>query len=195
MEDTRVHWISFGAIASITGQPDVRVATIYNSRLFASIHTELINTILLTDHSVTKDCQQKACIHCCTDNTCEPHRETRGTLKRKEAILNGTDEITLAAAEKRNAKVLSGAFHESNLEYFGDTITVWDVREFLDNPKWRDDALRKSRWQEEMQKFEKSLVNNDEKQSKDGKKRKRKYRREKFASICEDLYRESLKKL
>mmetsp|Transcript_31634 Transcript_31634/g.63077 ORF Transcript_31634/g.63077 Transcript_31634/m.63077 type:complete len:149 (+) Transcript_31634:481-927(+) len=147
------------------------------------------------DHSVTKDCQQKACMQCCTDTTCEPHRETRGTLKRKEAILNGTDEITLAAAEKRNAKVLSGAFHESNLEYFGDTVTVWDVSEFLDNPKWRDDALRKSRWQEEIQKFENSQGNNDGKQSKEGKERKRKCRREKFASICEDLYQESLKKL
>ncbi len=114
-------------------------------------------------------------------------------MKRKETILNGTDEITLAAAEKRNAKVLPGAFHESNLEYFGDTVTVWDVREFLNNPKWRDDALRKSRRQEEMQKFEKKQGNHDETQIMGGKKRKRTCRRKMFASIWEDLYQKSLK--
>ena len=60
-------------------------------------------------------------------------------------MLDGTDRITQAAKKKRESRAGPGAFHDSNLHYFGDTVVIWDVKEFMANPKWREDAMRRSR--------------------------------------------------
>ena len=91
------------------------------------------------------DCVQSACIQCCTDPTCEPHREARETLRKNQAILDGTDVITRMATKKRSSKVAKGAFKEPNIHYFGETVLLWNVREFMDNTKWRETAIRRSK--------------------------------------------------
>lgn len=65
--------------------------------------------------------------------------------RRNKSILEGTDEITRAASAKRASKVAPGIFHDPNVHYFGETVVIWDVREFLNVQKWREDAMRRSR--------------------------------------------------
>ena len=63
----------------------------------------------------TKDCIKPACVKCCNDPNCEPHREVRAELARKQSILDGTDYITRTANAKRASKVAPGSFYESNI--------------------------------------------------------------------------------
>ena len=81
---------------------------------------------------------------CCNDPTCEPHREARAELSKKQAILDGTDYITRTANAKRASKVAPGSFYDTNISYFGETVVIWNVHDFMKNDKWRDDAIRKS---------------------------------------------------
>ena len=81
---------------------------------------------------------------CCNDPTCEPHREARAELSKKQAILDGTDYITRTANAKRASKVSPGSFYDTNISYFGETVVIWNVHDFMKNDKWRDDAIRKS---------------------------------------------------
>lgn len=101
---------------------------------------QLMNYLL----SWMSDCPSQACVKCCTDHNCEPHREAREELRKKQSILDGTDAITMAAAKKRASKVAPGMFFDSNIEYFGETVVLWNVNEFMDNTKWREDAIRRS---------------------------------------------------
>eukprot|EP00574_Skeletonema_japonicum_P003233 CAMPEP_0201726328 /NCGR_PEP_ID=MMETSP0593-20130828/9384_1 /ASSEMBLY_ACC=CAM_ASM_000672 /TAXON_ID=267983 /ORGANISM="Skeletonema japonicum, Strain CCMP2506" /LENGTH=197 /DNA_ID=CAMNT_0048217801 /DNA_START=193 /DNA_END=786 /DNA_ORIENTATION=+ len=159
-----------------------------------------------------KNCLQSACIQCCTDPTCEPHHEAREALRKTQSILNGTDAITRMATAKRNSKVAKGAFKDANIQYFGETVVIWNVREFMSVTKWREDAVRRSK-----RKFD-SLVdegmrskkrgrrssndhrdednNNNSKdeivQSMENKKSTKKSRRKKFAEVCQVLLQNSL---
>ncbi|KAL7452378.1 hypothetical protein ACHAWC_004101, partial [Mediolabrus comicus] len=85
------------------------------------------------------------CIQCCTNPTCEPHREAREALRKNQSILDGNDIITRLATQKRKCKVAKGAFHESNIQYFGETVVIWNIREFMNVTKWREDAIRRSK--------------------------------------------------
>lgn len=77
--------------------------------------------------------------------TSETRRRADRHKRYIESILNGSDEITIAAKAKRSSRVGSGVFVETNIEYFGDTVVLWDMREFMNVPKWREDAMRRSR--------------------------------------------------
>ncbi len=91
-----------------------------------------------------QDCLNQACVKCCTSPTCQPHLEARKELKRKESLLEGTDYISRTAASKRASKVTPGMFHDANMQYFGETVVIWNVHEFWRNDKWREDAIRRS---------------------------------------------------
>mmetsp|Transcript_926 Transcript_926/g.2155 ORF Transcript_926/g.2155 Transcript_926/m.2155 type:complete len:209 (-) Transcript_926:157-783(-) len=92
-----------------------------------------------------KNCLIGACVQCCNDPTCAPHSEAREQLKRKKAILDGTNVITELAKKKRASKVTPGLFHDTSIEYFGETAVLWNVGEFLENTKLREDAMRRCR--------------------------------------------------
>ena len=34
---------------------------------------------------------------------------------------------------------------DSDIQYFGETVVIWDINEFMEVPKWREDALRRTR--------------------------------------------------
>ena len=38
-----------------------------------------------------------------------------------------------------------GAFKDSNIQYFGETVVIWNIREFMSVTKWREDAVRRSK--------------------------------------------------
>jgi hypothetical protein len=94
-------------------------------------------------------CTQAACLICCTDvSGCEPHNKSRAQAQWKKDVLAGQTEIQLLAAQRRKLRIpeVSGKrfFWESGFVYQGDSVVIWDLREFASNAKWRDDAIRKS---------------------------------------------------
>eukprot|EP00578_Thalassiosira_sp_NH16_P025988 CAMPEP_0181091300 /NCGR_PEP_ID=MMETSP1071-20121207/8325_1 /TAXON_ID=35127 /ORGANISM="Thalassiosira sp., Strain NH16" /LENGTH=312 /DNA_ID=CAMNT_0023173431 /DNA_START=64 /DNA_END=1002 /DNA_ORIENTATION=- len=169
-----------------------------------------------------RNCLKQACIKCCDDPNCEPHREAREVLQKQQSILDGTDGITRAAAKKRASKVAPGMFFDSDIHYFGETVVVWDIKEFMKNQKWREDAMRRSRNRNERGTVEsidaaggggnmKRRRNNEkeeemawpgmagsarsEKQSEWFRKKKNTKplsRRRRFKAICDELYQKSL---
>lgn len=66
-------------------------------------------------------------------------------LRKNQSILDGNDIITRLATQKRKCKVVKGAFHDSNIQYFGETVVIWNIREFMNVTKWREDAIRRSK--------------------------------------------------
>ena len=131
-------------------------------------------------------------------------------------MLDGTDRITQAAKKKRESKAGPGAFHDSNLHYFGDTVVIWDVKEFMANPKWREDAMRRSRNRKDgsMKLVDLGAVAGKKKrkrrggdveervgvvaagkkggEAKGGGKKKPSSRKKRFEAICDRLYQKSL---
>ncbi|KAL3930204.1 MAG: hypothetical protein SGBAC_011863 [Bacillariaceae sp.] len=76
--------------------------------------------------------------------------------------MSGTTPIQLKANAIRSKVILSNAagsggnkvnangqklptlFKETNFQYLGDTVVIWNLKEYLDHPKWKEDALRRS---------------------------------------------------
>ena len=75
---------------------------------------------------------------------CEAHAESRRKQKYQEELLQGTTEITRLAQRDRNLAVIPGAFREPGFVSLQQTIKIWDLREFMANSKWKEDAIRKS---------------------------------------------------
>ena len=95
--------------------------------------------------SYDKGCSQRACFKCCTDENCEGHRDQREMAKNKDSIMEGTNWINKLAAQKRALAVVPGAFREPAFHYLGETVLIWSLKDFMSNPKWRDDSIRRSR--------------------------------------------------
>jgi hypothetical protein len=90
-------------------------------------------------------CHQTACLACCDDLTCVPHKRPREYAAWKAQVLQGSTLIQQRAAELRSRRIPDKRrfVKEPGFVYTGDTIVIWNVREYLANPKWRDDAIRK----------------------------------------------------
>jgi hypothetical protein len=63
-------------------------------------------------------------------------------------VWNGTSEVQRDAKNKR-AKLITNKgqlmrFREPGFVYMGDTVMIWNLQDYLQNPKWKEDALRKS---------------------------------------------------
>ncbi len=85
-----------------------------------------------------QDCSQLACFNCCDDENCEVHSDRR-------AILEGRNYINILASEQRKLAIIPGSFRETSFHYLGETAYLWSLTDFFANPKWRDDAIRRSR--------------------------------------------------
>ncbi len=83
----------------------------------------------------------KACFTCCLDKNCEGHREQYFRL----SIVEGNHSLQKLARKQRARAVKNGAFRDSAFHFLGETINVWNLREYMKNPKWRDESIRKSR--------------------------------------------------
>ena len=91
-------------------------------------------------------CTQSACLPCCDDVAgCESHAKPRAHALWKEQVLAGTTEVQQLAAAKLKMRIPAGRFfREPGFVYQGDTVVIWDLRAYARNPKWREDAVRKS---------------------------------------------------
>jgi hypothetical protein len=63
-------------------------------------------------------------------------------------VWNGTSEVQRDAKNKRAKLITNKAgqmrFREPGFVYMGDTVMIWNFQDYLQNPKWKEDALRKS---------------------------------------------------
>lgn len=91
-----------------------------------------------------KECSMTACTQCCKDEACERHKRLREQASWKERVIAGTTIIQVHAKEKRSKLLKPGRFREPGFVYQGDSVVLWSLRMYMSNPKWRDDALRKS---------------------------------------------------
>ena len=101
------------------------------------------------------------------------------------------------AAQKRSAKVAPGIFHDSDIQYFGETVVIWNLGDFMKVTKWREDAIRRSRRNEDnmVSGCEKKKREDGESRNKVGLKEiKCMGREKKFKSLCDQLYQKSLSK-
>lgn len=90
-------------------------------------------------------CTQSVCLKCCTDlEGCSVHKEQRDQAAFREQVINGTTDIQRELLTRRSKIVLPGRFREPGFAYMGDTVVIWNLREYLANPKWKEEALRKS---------------------------------------------------
>ena len=89
-------------------------------------------------------CTQTCCVQCCEDSDCQVHKKAKEQRHWREQVLAGTTEIQRFAAEKRRQK-LAGRWREPAFVYMGETIVLWDLRAYMKNLKWKEDAIRKSR--------------------------------------------------
>eukprot|EP00545_Synedropsis_sp_CCMP1620_P004386 CAMPEP_0119014942 /NCGR_PEP_ID=MMETSP1176-20130426/10472_1 /TAXON_ID=265551 /ORGANISM="Synedropsis recta cf, Strain CCMP1620" /LENGTH=90 /DNA_ID=CAMNT_0006968193 /DNA_START=377 /DNA_END=649 /DNA_ORIENTATION=- len=48
------------------------------------------------------------------------------------------------AKRQRYLALMPHSYREPGFVYSQQTIKIWDVREFMANPKWKEDAIRKS---------------------------------------------------
>ena len=48
------------------------------------------------------------------------------------------------AAQKRAHSIVDKAFREKNFVYVNQTILLWSLDEYLEHPKWREDAVRRA---------------------------------------------------
>jgi len=111
-------------------------------------------------------CSQQACLKCCTDDTCEGHREQREAAIEKDLILEGKHYINNMAAQKRAKAIPPGKFRETSIKYTSETLTIWSLEQYLANPKWRDDAVRRSKRKAEL--LAKDRVNENLKRQMEG---------------------------
>lgn len=94
-------------------------------------------------------------------------------------------------------------FREPGFVYLGDTVVIWNIHEYLANPKWKEDALRKSMKRKERNiptiqqsdRLKKQLEydNNFTKSAYFNPRATKKQRRRKdFAQFWEEIYQRSL---
>lgn len=148
-------------------------------------------------------CSQLACIKCCTDvDGCEGHRALREEKRRQDEILAGTSAVNVRAAKQRKMTVTPGAFPgEPAFRYLQESLIVWDCRQYLDNPKWREDAIRRSernkRAREVFVAAGRSSIGKaeeeDETTTGPKKKKKKEGRKRRFQRIMNELYEASAK--
>ena len=143
-----------------------------------------------------KGCTKNLCIKCCSDDSCLVHKEQRQQAKFREQVMSGTTPIQLEAKEKRSKVVNPTStvakhkhaflFREKGFGYLGDTVIVWRLKEYLNNSKWKEDALRKSsKRKQQFQHQESSATTSCNKKGTS--------RRKRCRQVLENLYQQSLK--
>ena len=99
----------------------------------------------LTGSFVLTDCTDSSCLLCCRDDRCVVHKEIRAKAQWKQDVLNRCTPIHRMAKSKKSQQIRDGAFREKGFVYMGQTIQIWNIREYMRNPKWKEDAVRKSK--------------------------------------------------
>jgi hypothetical protein len=80
----------------------------------------------------------------------------------------------------------SGRFKETGFTYLGDSVVLWDLQQYMANPAWRDEAVRKSK-KRQARKRNHDLGSNVVSEA-----TKKRGRRQSFQDTMERLYQQSM---
>ncbi|CAB9519582.1 expressed unknown protein [Seminavis robusta] len=135
-----------------------------------------------------RGCTQHACLNCCDDNGCATHLEVREQAQWREQVLAGTTPLQVRAEELRNKAIPPGRFKESGFSYLGDSVVLWDLQQYLTNPTWKEEAVRKSNKRKTRQRNNDlataaAVIPNGH---------RKKNRRQRFQDVMDGLYQKSL---
>ena len=124
---------------------------------------------------------------------CEGHRALREEKRRQDEIMAGTATINQMATRQRKLAVKPGAFPgEAAFQYLKESLVIWDCRVYMSNPKWREDAIRKSEKNKRTREvYLSSLPSSNGAGIKPT--TKREGRRKRFNRIMNELYEASIK--
>ena len=113
--------------------------------------------------NASKDCPETACTACCPAASCPKHAAVRAKQAWRQQVLEGRTPEQLLAAEKRKAILPKHRFRESRFVYTGDTVVIWNLREYYynGNPKWRDDARRRAKRRQQIAQDAVNVVHDD----------------------------------
>ena len=90
--------------------------------------------------------------------------------------------------------VTPGAFPgEPAFRYLQESLVVWDCRRYLDNPKWREDAIRRSERNKRAREVFVAAAGSKKEEEGPKKRRKEEGRKRRFQRIMNDLYEASVK--
>lgn len=92
-----------------------------------------------------KGCTMQCCVTCCNDSVCEVHMKLKEQKVWKKSVLAGTTDVQKQAALLRKRRLAPGTFREPLFMYVGDSIVLWNLRDYVKNPKWKEEAIRKSK--------------------------------------------------
>lgn len=90
-------------------------------------------------------------MNCCDSDDCEKHARLRAQAIFREQVFEGTTEAQQQAAAIRKRRVPPGLFADEAIQYMGDTIMIWNFRQFATNKLWYKEAIRKSRKRKALQ--------------------------------------------
>lgn len=107
--------------------------------------------------------------------------------------MEGKHPIQIQARQRLASKVRPGLFRETAFRYLGETLLIWDIRQYCQNSKWRDDAIRKSRRYVESQLYTQVYPPNMKRKQFDVEKPFQEGRRKRFKRVMNHLYQQSLK--
>ena len=128
-----------------------------------------------------------SCLTCCDDENCATHLEVKEQNQYREQVLAGTTPTQLMAKDKRSKAIPAGRSREPGFSYLGDSVMVWDLYQYMANPAWREDALRKTKKRKTRQ-LNHELSGETTSATRG---RAKKCRRERFADVMEALYQKS----
>lgn len=137
-----------------------------------------------------------SCFKCCQNLNCPGHKQAREQAAWKEKVVSGTTDVQKLAKELRSKQRLPPKrFKEPGFVYTGDTIVIWNLREYMKNPKWREDAVRKSVRRKDRHTATNFSAGKDSFQTHaTNQRRPGGNSRRRFHRIIEELYRQSLER-
>jgi hypothetical protein len=111
-------------------------------------------------------------------------------------IIQGQHPLQIKAKNQIASTIKPGLYHEPAFRYLGETLLIWDIRQYVQNPKWRDEAIRKSRRYVESQLYAQVYppdLKLKRKQLNFGTEASLESRRKRFKRVMNHLYKQSLK--
>jgi len=106
---------------------------------------QLQETCVKCSRKARIDCTVRCCVNCCDDERCETHRKAKAQKEWKSQVLAGTTDVQKVAAEIRRRTIPPSGFREGSFRYTGDTVVIWDLKAYMRNPNWKEDAIRRSK--------------------------------------------------
>ena len=111
------------------------------------------------------------------------------------------------AREKRQKRIPPHTFRDTSFEFLGETILLWSLTEYFKVDKWREEAIRRSRRNEEAREIDLWLVKRKEVEKQGGgggngggsgvgnlggRKKTSRRRRRPFRQVMDALYEKSI---